>query len=941
VAVGYLNRRVPIAIALTLALVDCAAAADTGSISGAVFDASGSPVPAASVKITGAELPLGRATETDANGTYSFTYLLPGTYTIEVEKSGTGTGRRAAFVTLDRDTQIDFVLGVALKQEVDVTAATPNVDVKSSEVSFNFQSDLINGLPLERTYRGLFQLIPGVPENRSTIGPAAGGGRQDNTYLIDGANITNPGFGYLSTEVNELDIAEVNIKRAGVSAEFGRTAGTVVNAVSRTGSNRVSGVGRVDWLPSRFVSGYTLPDDLRTLGITPGTFRDPLLTTAASPALGIGGPLLRDHLFLYGSARSFRDTKWSRTNKIGASLPDEVRDGHELYAKLTASPSPAHQINVSFRDRPATVENAGLSSSTAPSVASNTNNGSRVVSSDWTHFLSSRSSMDVRYLYMQEKNEDVPLIDLGYLPPFNPGNLSRMGQYVDQNQANLTVGGSAFTNRQNYRRHEVRGAFARFFDVAATSHALKAGAGYEFGEEDLNRRTNGWGTIVSLTQNGVPALRTRYYTEQPSQLGQGLTYSLFVQDAVSIANRATVHAGVLLNRDEFAQRIDTSGGCPVVTLSGGAAVYESSGDRCTFLRFGFGDQIQPRLGVSYQLRQGVGDKIYANWGRYANMDQKSSGRSLAPQRIYQTQTVFDMNGGILSSGPLASTTGKMIDPDVKPIYTDEWLVGYATPIRGDLSAEVFFMSRDMRQFIEDVPSIQPDTGPYVAVNLPCSRFAACQGADAKRTYRALTFEVRRPLAGKWMANASYTWSRFEGNYDLDYSTVAVFNTSSFIQDGPGTNVQDPNRFGPLNEDRPHVFKAFAAYLPAGGLTTSAYLRVQSGAPWNARGRDWEGAVLNYLEPAGAHRNPTWTNLDVMAAYRLPIPGRATFSVEARLLNVLDTQTRLSTDAQQYLDLQKVSAPPYFAPYQQSNSFFGTGNGFAPPRRLYLAAVVGF
>jgi hypothetical protein len=100
-------------------------------------------------------------------------------------------------------------------------------------------------------------------------------------------------------------------------------------------------------------------------------------------------------------------------------------------------------------------------------------------------------------------------------------------------------------------------------------------------------------------------------------------------------------------------------------------------------------------------------------------------------------------------------------------------------------------------------------------------------------------------------------------------------------------------------------------------------------------------VLNYLEPAGSHRNPTWANLDLMAAYRLPVSGRAGVSLEARLLNVANNQTRLSTDSQQYLDLRMVPAPPYIAPYLQSNPFFATGNGFAPPRRLHVAAVVSF
>ena len=201
--------------------------------------------------------------------------------------------------------------------------------------------------------------------------------------------------------------------------------------------------------------------------------------------------------------------------------------------------------------------------------------------------------------------------------------------------------------------------------------------------------------------------------------------------------------------------------------------------------------------------------------------------------------------------------------------------------------------------------------------------------------------MRRQLADGLATDVSYTWSHFEGNFDLDYSTVAVFNTSSFIQDGPGTNVEDPNRFGPLAEDRPHVFKVFAAYDVSKAFSASAYLRVQSGTPWAARGRDWEGAVLNYLEPAGSHRNPTWSNLDLMTAYRLPVQGRTRISFEARLLNVFNNQTRLQTDAQQYLDLPSILTPPYFGPYVQPNPFFGTGNAFAPPRRLHISVVAQF
>jgi hypothetical protein len=937
----------PLLFALAMFFVSCVTteAADTGSVSGAVFDVGGRPTAGATVTISGDRPPVRRSVETGANGTYRFEYLLPGEYSLEFSMSGAPGVTRTAVIEIGRDTQVDVVLGVALQEELTVVAAIPRVDVRSTEVSFNFGSDALNSLPLERSYHALFQLVPGVADNRSPVGPSAGGGRQENTYLIDGANIGNPAFGHLTTDVNELDVAEVNLKRAGITAEFGRTGGTVTNAVSRSGTNRFTGIGRLDWLPTSFVSRYQLPAELVSRGVAPGAFRDPLLTSNANAAIGFGGPLVRDRLFFYGSARYFARTKWNRFNKVGTALPDEIRSGPEIYGKFNAAAGPGDQLAVTYRDRPGRAENALLTSDRAPSTAVTTDIASRVATAEWTHFAAAQRSFDIKYLHYSEHNEDAPVRDLGYLPPFDPARLSDMGQYTDPLQANLIVGADQQTNIQNYRRDELRGTFTQLIDVGGSSHVLKTGAAFEVGDETLNRVANGWGSIAGLTQNGVPVLRARYYTPQPAQVGRGRTSSFYVQDEITLAQRTSVNAGLLLNRDEFAQQVDDSGGCPVaIRLRGGAAVYESRGDTCTFLRFGFADEIQPRLGVSHQLRAGGGDKLYVNWGRYYNMDQKSSGRSLAPNRIFQTQTIFDMAGNVLATMPLASTTGKLIDPDIKPIYTDELLVGYATPVSAAYSLDLFFMSRNMRRFIEDVPSrlngAAPDSGPFVAANLPCRAFAACAAADASRTYRSFTIDARRRMTDGFMADVSYTWSRFDGNYDLDYSATSVFNTSSIIQDGPGTNVEDPNRSGPLLEDRPHVLKVFAVYEPASRVAVSAYLRVQSGTPWAARARDWAGATLNYLEPAGSHRNPTWSNLDLMGTYRVA-PGGVKTTLEVRVMNVLNNQTRLSTDSQQFLDLRTTAAPPYFAPYQQPNPLFGLGNAFAPPRRLSIAAAFAF
>jgi hypothetical protein len=928
-------RRTTLVLLLLLGPAAVASAQQTGSVSGTVFDQNGNPLAEVMVRIVGDLLPAGRTATTSETGQYAFTLLLPGAYVVEASKTEIGTSKRTALVEVARDTQLDLVLGLVVEEAIEVVATIPVVDMKSSEIAFNYQGEYLRTIPLERSYKGLFQLIPGVADNRTLAGPAAGGTRQDNAYLIDGVNITNPLFGYLSTEINELDIAEVNIKRAGISAEFGRTAGAATNAVTRSGTNRLSGQARIDWLSKGLIGE---PEDNR--------FRDPLLTTVTSPAVGIGGPLLPDRLFFYGSARWFKETNWDRANKLGESLPDEERKGHELYGKVTATPGARHLVNVGYRTRPNDVENASLNSERAATVATTTDNSSRVATATWAYFLTDRSSIDVKYLYMKENNQDDPVTILGYLPTWNPNDLASMGLYTDPLKANLLTGGNDASTRKNYRRHEARGTYVQFFDFGRSNHELRAGGGYEFGEEDYFALTNGWGQLSVIGTGAAAQIRARYYHEQPPQLGQGRTWGLFVQDNVSIGSRLTINAGVLVNRDEFAQELEGSGGCPDLAslnlLQGGPAVYTSSGDLCTFLRFDLGDQIQPRLGINLNVRPEAGDKVYANWGRYYNTDQKSSGRSLAPRRIFQREAFYTLAGALVSDLPRVSTSTKRIDPKMDPTYIDEFLIGYSTPLRNEWNADLFFIHRGTHDFIEDVPSVLPTGGPFVAANLPCEDFAGCIGADARRSYRAFTVEVARRLGNRWSANASYTWSRFEGNFDLDYATGFVFNTSSLIQDGPGAFVQEPNRFGPLRQDRTHVLKLFGTWMPTEMLTLGGYIRVQSGAPWNARGQDRAGAsALNYLEPAGSHRNPTWGNLDLLASYRLRLNERAVVSLEGRLLNALGNQTVISTDSVQFLDTPVLPVPPYIGTYTLPNPLFNTANGFAPPRRLVLAAVASF
>ena len=902
-------------LASVLAVLSCLApaivrAADTGSISGVVFDQGGQLLEAATVRLTGEPLPGERVATTDANGAYRFPLLLPGAYTLEVTKQGSGTSKRAVTVQVDVDTQLDIVLGLNLDETIEVSAAAPVVDLKTTEVNFNYNAQLIKELPLQRTYAGLFQLIPGVAENNNgTAGMVSGGAsRQDNTYLIDGVNITNPGFGYLSTEVNEFDIAEFNVKRGAISAEFGRSSGFVTNAVTRSGTNQFKGGVRFEAIPKSLIAEAETPLALEN-------------TDRWIPAYALGGPILQNKLFFYTSGQLIKSTTSERVNNLGP-VPDSETTTTEFFGKLTFAPAQSQFFNVGYRVRPSETEFGSVGINDSPEVATDNEGTNRVATATWNMFFGQRNYVEAKYLRLDEEGEQVARTDLGYRPTFDINNLRQMGYFVDPVTGYRYGGAPLLLNLQNYARNEFRLNTGTLVNLGKTSHDIRGGFMYEDTEEDLTRNANGWGTIT-LVEAGR-RYQGSYYPTQNPQLSKSRTYSFFVQDNIQIGSRLVVNAGMLFNKDEFAQQIGDT--------------------RNTFLTFDYGDQLQPRVGVNFNTRKGKGDKVYANYGRYYGSDQKSSARAHAPLRLVQNTPFFDATtGALISDTTSPNTTGRVILPGLQPTYTDEWLVGYATPLGGNWGLDVFYIDRTAKDFIEDQPSV-----------LPASTFVVDNLSAGRRDYTAFTVELNRRMADRWSTTVSYAYSELKGNFDLDYAAGAVFNTSSILQDGPGVFVEDDFRYGRLGEDRPHVLKVFGTYMITDAFSLGGYVRAQSGTPWERRVQDWYSGYRLLLEPLGTNRNDFWTNVDILAAYNLRFGSRVVTRLEARVLNLFNEQTALSRDNRAFLDPRtrlfdgsQVAGDP--ASYtraliintNQPNAALGQPTSYAPPRRLLLTARVDF
>ncbi|MGA7991956.1 MAG: TonB-dependent receptor [Thermoanaerobaculia bacterium] len=912
-----------ICLVLLITVVATAAwAGETGSISGVVKDGSGLAVPGAVVKVFGPQMPAGYTTVSRASGSYSFPKLLPGAYTVEAELKGLGKAAKKVTVSVDTDYQINLALVQTAAAEVVVTGVNAEVDKKATEVNSNFVSAEISQLPIARNYSGLINLIPGAPGSRDTAGAVsiAGGTREDNKYLIDGVNITNPGYGNLSVDTNELDIVDVNVKRAAITAEFGRTSGVIVNAVTKSGTNEIKGTVRFVTSPASFAAN-------NNQGIVTQE------TDTWNATAGVGFPILKDTLFGYVSGRYAKTTTSGLSATLGGvttTQPDGTSKSTDYFGKVTALLGQSLLMNASFRGLPNKSDNQFNSVYDVATAAYGSDNTNTVanVTADW--IATKDTILEAKYVHLTEDDTSTAQIILNDRPlTIDPNNLGKYGAYSDPTRNGGNVGYDPYkTDGYTYRRDEAKLTANFFLEAAGTQNQIKIGGGAEFIDLNFLRPTNGWGNLIYSSTTEV---RARYYTNTPQQVGRGRTYSFFLQDNLT-SGPFSATLGVLLNREDFAQL------CVAGTICGPTAAVNTATTRYNFLGFSWGDEAQPRIGLAYNANLFDGDKFYGSFGIYSGIDAKSALRSQAPFRIREDQSFFSRTTGqFLREQIRGSSAGHQIPQGLTAPSYQEWVAGYAAPVGHEFSFDVYYQYKTLRNPLEDTP-IDPANyfGSFVLHNFP----------NAKRVYTGATIDITKRYSHGWYLNANYTYSRLYGNFDDDFATL-LFNNSSSLEDEPGRYTDDPasNLSGLLGQDRPHIFKVLGSYDLPFGFTLGGFLRIQSGTPWEAHGYT-ASQYARYLEPAGSRRLPTWTNFDLLGAYTFKFGGDMSVRVEGRVQNLFNTQTVLSVNQLQYTD-PYVDPPTGSAanlgPQQtkQPNALFGTPTSWAAPRRFTLTALFNF
>jgi len=310
-AVNGITLALMMALTMTFAAL-CASPANaqvsTGSVSGNLVDAQGGVVPSATVKLINRGSNQVVSTESDNAGSFHLALVQPGSYRVEISKQGF---RQVAIDNIDVAVGADRGLGT-IKLEigevtatVEVSSAQPLVESTQAQITNDFTSTNIATFPGALENEGLDVLaltVPGVASNRDLgfsntngTGFEVNGIRgRNNDQQIDGQNnndnsVAGPGLFVSDPEF----VQEYQITTSNFSAEYGRNSGSVVNIITRAGTNNVHGS----------VYGTESNSVLNALSNTQKAFeglKKPARFNDEFTGGTIGGPLWRDHVFFFG-----------------------------------------------------------------------------------------------------------------------------------------------------------------------------------------------------------------------------------------------------------------------------------------------------------------------------------------------------------------------------------------------------------------------------------------------------------------------------------------------------------------------------------------------------------------------------------------------------------------------------------------------------------------
>jgi Carboxypeptidase regulatory-like domain/TonB dependent receptor-like, beta-barrel len=916
----------------------------TTELRGRVADDQGGVLPGVTVIVRNQATGMYRETVSGSDGSFIASGLTPGTYEVVAELQGFKKfNRKDLILEVGKTSSIDVKMEVGgIEQTITVSGESPLVDVTSKEIGGNITSDTLVQLPsVNGNFIGFIGLLPGIVPSISTESFGSdsisvnGQDPRNNNYMLDGGNNNDDVIGQRAGTQARTPIEavqEFQVLTNQFDAEFGRTAGAVVNAVTKAGTNRVSGSGfgyfqRADLTAKDFFAkekGLAKPD----------TKYDRWGGT-------VGGPIVRDKLHYFGSLERF---SIDRPNTINIPARPEfngtqvtqdrvwntiVRGDHQLNSNNTYSIRYLREASPQLNQ---------IIGAVTPAAAREESDVDQTLSGTVNSVLSSTKVNTLRTTWTREN------------VAFANHCFNTNGR--DLSKCEPTLAFQTFTDQQDNTAQariddaiQLDETLAWFLPNRHGDHDIKFGAQYEYtGALNLNQGNLNGTFTFGLSNAPFDANNPFTYPDRFSIRvgGENRVYEKihyfagFAQDKWRVSPRFTVSLGV---RYDLESMPIPNNDDPLIT--------KSPVDK---------NNIAPRLGLTYDLdggksvvRGGYGrfyerahlELIAGLWNPLFNTSSAQtfplSGPDLGPRNGRLPTDPFLVNGPVINTAllnqmfpagvPVQSTGPTWDNPDRRNPYTDELTGGYERQLAGDLAVSADFVHQNSRSMLMGL-NLNPNQRSNPNVNASTlTRIGSPALTDARNAllpkypnllpfsaavtqfvntgridYDAVMAQVRKRFSHNYSLQVSYTYANARGNFSGNGAPGSNFQV--------GQDMHLELNEGPTDFDIHHNFTVSGTALvpKTYGLNISWVARALSGLPFSltngsidpdlngiqvepiAAG-DYTGVgtdpytVTGYESKRNGARGPKFFNLDMRFGYRVPISKGRRVEIAADVFNL--------------------------------------------------------
>lgn len=879
--------------------VGLAQRAQTGTLNGKVADDEGMPLPGVTVTASSPSMMLPQvSTATDIKGFFRLLQLPPGIYKVTWELSGfKNLIREKILVNMASTTSLNITLEpTTIEETITVVGESPTVDTAKTSLGVSLGADFLRNIPAAtRSFSTIFNMAPGI-----TGDTTHGSSVRDNAYSVDGVNITDPVTGTPFSRTGFEVAEEYMVQTSGHTAEYGSVRGAVLNIVTKSGGNALSGEANLYYRSKSLQWDNTegTPFEGQFVG-----FNYEYDVTAQ-----LGGPVIKDKLWFFANYSH----RYQETYVEGYPYDSDEHLPYDRkyitpYAKLSWQINPSMKLVTSWNYSPFWRNHRGASKS-------------RNEDTTWIQF-SGAHLFNLNLSYMISGNMIVTARGAAVLFDFPLTAKNDKPRFYDYQTSQYT-GSYGYDDLYKRYRYQFLTDATYFVDDLAGRHEFKAGFEFEFAWDTRERihnkdPRNGAGPFV-YTGDDIEGVPYRVYDyEDFKRHDQKYAYGLYIQDRWNPTERLTLNLGLRFDRQEGV--IPPQGEDRTAVVVGGINYDPRVLEKFKPITW---NTISPRLGASYDLTGDGKTVLKASYGRFHIANILQWFVTVNPNSYVQRRYYLNSDWSLGRMYSFSGTAGTSMDPDIVSPHMDEFVVGIQRELVPDLSLSVNYIRKWDRKLMEDVSEQAMDVdaikdGEYIwsyytpvtgvdpfdgspvtfydrSTELVAQTYFITNPEPAQRDYTGVEVVLNKRFSKNWQVLASYVYAKSTGligtDFDDSWSGEAYF-------DHPNAHINSEGRFP---YERRHQIKLQGSYRLPWGILISTYYRGLAGRTYTRLIRSGDsglslnqGNVTILAEERGSRQYPWLHQWDLRLEKQFKIKDRVRLGLIADCFNVLNLNTATS------------------------------------------------